>query len=67
MANFVQSFSVGMPKATITNFQKVTQIERKPIAKPFWETQLFMWLCIILGGGAVAYFAFGLLKNMKNE
>ena len=67
LANFVQSFSIAMPKATITNFQKVTQIERKPFAKPFWETQLFMWLCIILGGGVVAYFAFGLLKDMKNE
>ncbi len=67
LANFVQSFSVGMPKASITNFQKVEKSETQSTEKPFWQTQLFMWLCIILGGGVVAYFAFGLLKDMKNE
>ncbi|NHN27675.1 hypothetical protein FIA58_018495 [Flavobacterium jejuense] len=67
LANFVQSFSIGMPKGTITNFQKVEKAEIKSTEKSFWQTQLFMWICIVLGGGVVAYFAFGLLKDMKNE
>jgi hypothetical protein len=35
--------------------------------KPFWQTQIFMWICIIAGGAMVGYFAFGLLKDMKND
>jgi hypothetical protein len=65
LANFVQSFSEGMPQATITNFQKIENKIIKSAEKTFWQSALFMWICIVLGGLAITYFAFGLLKDMK--
>lgn len=65
LANFISSSTVNLPEVTIVNFHKVENKEKKSTTKSFWQTQLFMWICIILGGGIVAYFAFGLLKDMK--
>ncbi|HJR99349.1 MAG TPA: hypothetical protein VJ780_00325 [Flavobacterium sp.] len=67
LGNFISSSTVNLPEVTIVNFHKVENKEKNSTAKSFWQTQLFMWICIILGGGIVAYFAFGLLKDMKNE
>jgi len=67
LANFISSLTMNLPEVTIVNFHKVENKEKNSTAKSFWQTQLFMWICIILGGGIVAYFAFGLLKDMKNE
>jgi hypothetical protein len=67
LANFVQSFSVGRAEATIINFQKIEHKENQSTNKSFWQSPLFMWICIVLGGGFVAYFAFGLLKDMKKD
>lgn len=65
--NSISGTTHNSPEAKITNFHKVESEAKLTSEKPFWQTQLFMWLCIILGGGIVAYFAFGLLKDMKNE
>lgn len=65
LANFVQSFSEGMPQATITNFQKIEKKTIKSVEKTFWQSAFFMWICIVLGGAVIAYFAYGLLKDMK--
>jgi hypothetical protein len=67
LINFISDSIYNLPEAKITNFQKVVDDEINPKEKSFWKTQLFMWICIVLGGGIVAYFAFGLLKDMKNE
>ncbi|WP_130736651.1 hypothetical protein [Flavobacterium sp. J27] len=66
LVNFMESFPVGMPKATITNFHKIEK-EKHIKEKSFWQTNGFMWLCIVLGIGIVVYFALGLLKDMKEE
>lgn len=66
LVNFMESFTVGMPKATITNFYKIEK-EKHIKGKSFWQTNLFMWICIVLGIGIVVYFTLGLLKDMKNE
>ena len=65
LANFVQSFSEGMPQETITNFQKIEKTTIKSVEKTFWQSAFFMWICIVLGGAVIAYFAYGLLKDMK--
>lgn len=67
LANFISGSTYSSPEAKITNFHKVESEAKLTTKKPFWQTQLFMWLCIIIGGGIVGYFAFGLLKDMKNE
>lgn len=66
LINFMESFPVGMPKATITNFHKIEK-EKHIKEKSFWQTNGFMWLSIVLGIGIVVYFALGLLKDMKKE
>lgn len=66
LVNFMESFTVGMPKATITNFYKIEK-EKHIKGKSFWQTNGFMWFCIVLGIGIVIYFALGLLKDMKKE
>lgn len=67
LANFISGVTNNLPEAKIYNFNKIGIAKSESTEKPFWQTQLFMWICIILGGGVVAYFAFGLLKDMKNE
>ena len=62
----MESFPVGIPKATITNFHKIEK-EKHIKEKSFWQTNGFMWLSIVLGIGIVVYFALGLLKDMKKE
>ncbi|VXB44960.1 conserved hypothetical protein [Flavobacterium sp. 9AF] len=66
LVNFMESFTVGMPKVTITNFHKIEK-EKHIKGKSFWQTNLFMWFCIVIGIGIVIYFALGLLKDMKKE
>lgn len=66
LINFMESFPVGIPKATITNFHKIEK-EKHIKEKSFWQTNGFMWLSIVLGIGIVVYFALGLLKDMKKE
>lgn len=65
LESFVAETVVSLPEVTIMNFTKLKKESTVQAEKSFWQTKLFMWLCIILGGGLVAYFAFGLLKDMK--
>lgn len=65
LESFVAGTVVNLPEVTIMNFTKLNKQNTLQAEKSFWQTKLFMWLCIIFGGGIVAYFAFGLLKDMK--
>lgn len=67
LGNFVASTALNFPEVTLSNFMKVNAENKVQAEKQFWQTKLFMWICIILGGSIVGYFAFGLLKDMKEE
>lgn len=67
LENFIGETVLNFPEVSISNFNKLDAEKAIQVEKPFWETKLFMWICIIIGGGVVASFAFGLLKDMKNE
>ena len=67
LENFIAETVANFPEVSISNFNKLNAEKAIQAEKTFWETKLFMWICIIIGGGVVAYFAFGLLKDMKNE
>ncbi len=67
LESFVAETVVNLPEVAISNFDKANAKESKVSKKSFWQTKLFMWICIILGGTLVAYFAFGLIKDLKNE
>ena len=67
LENFVAATVVNLPEVRIENFKKLDAENSVQAEKSFWQTKLFMWICIILGGAIVAYFAFGLLNDMKEE
>lgn len=65
LESFVAATVINLPEVSVVNFKKLDSQSSIQSEKPFWQTKLFMWICIIIGGGIVAYFAFGLLKDMK--
>lgn len=67
LASFIKESKIEYPKATISNFNKV-EIEKTEVSeKTFWQTNAFMWICILFGIAIIGYFAVGLLKDMKKE
>lgn len=65
LEEFVAETAVNFPEVSISNFSKSKIENALPADKQFWQTPLFMWICIVFGGALVAYFAFGLLKDMR--
>jgi hypothetical protein len=65
LANFIEESKNDYALAAISNFEKVAPKNVTTTEKTFWQSALFMWICIVLGGAVIAYFAFGLLKDMK--
>jgi hypothetical protein len=66
LINFKSNFTSDLPEAVITNFNKI-DIQNNPHLKekPFWQTNAFMWVCILLAILVIGYFAFGLIKDLK--
>jgi hypothetical protein len=67
LANFISEATLNLPKATISNFKKSEKEILQQTEKSFFQTQLFMWICIIVAAVLIGFFAFGLLKDMKEE
>lgn len=65
LVNFKSTFNTDLPEAYITDFNKTNHPN---LAKEtsFWQTNLFMWICILLAILVIGYFALSLLKDMKN-
>lgn len=67
LANSGIDFNQNYPTATISNLEKIEQSKSKETAKTFWQTPLFMWICIVLAVAIIGYFAVGLIKDMNRE
>lgn len=67
LGNFISNKTKNVATANIVNFKKVVVEKQEPTEKPFWQTNLFMWVCIVLGGLLILYIAFGLLKDIGTE
>lgn len=65
LINFIPNKTSNFPEATITQFTKVNKATKTAIKKAIWETNAFMWGCIVIGIAVVGYFSMGLLKDMK--
>lgn len=65
LVNFKSTFSTDLPQATITHFSKIDAKAESSNNKSFWQTNTFMWLCILFAIIVISYFAFGLLKDLK--
>lgn len=51
---------------SISDFEK-TSSNKKAKAQQIWQTNWFLWTSIILAGLIIAYFAFGLLKDVEKK
>ncbi len=67
LANSGIDFNQNYPVATISNLEKLEQTKSKEESKTFWQTPLFMWICIVLAVAIIGYFAVGLIKDMNKK
>lgn len=66
LVNFKADFTSNLPEAVITNFTKIdNQDNAHSQEKPFWQTNLFMWICILSAILVIGYFSLGLIKDLK--
>lgn len=67
IGNFISKDIVFIEEALVTGFFKIEDQEEDIKKTLFWQTNIFMWICIVLGGVFVVYFAWGLLKDINKE
>lgn len=67
LQNFEFENSKELKVLTIENLKKSKQVKAQSQEQKFWQTKWFLWICIVVGGLAVSYFAFGLLSDMKEK
>jgi hypothetical protein len=67
LENFKNKMSNNLPEAKIYDIKHLSTKENQTKDKSFWQQSWFMWLCIGLGGLAIAFFTTSLVKDMKNN
>lgn len=67
LENFIADHTLNAKEIAISQFSKIENNKKGSEEKPFWQTTVFMWLCIILGGATIIYFTLTLLKDMSKE
>ena len=67
LGNFISDKTNTIDEVSLTSFSKLKIEKDKIQEKSFWQTPLFMWICIGLGGVIVVFFALGLLKDIKEK
>lgn len=61
------NFNQNYPTATISNLEKIDNPKESEKAESFWQTPLFMWLCIGLAVLIIGYFAVAMIKDLNKE
>ncbi|PQJ76460.1 hypothetical protein [Polaribacter glomeratus] len=67
LGNFVSDTILNIEEVSVINFLKEKNKDSKIIEKAFWQTPIFMWICIIFVGLLIVYFALDLLKDIKHQ
>jgi hypothetical protein len=67
LQNFEFDNSKELNVLTIENLKKSEQVKAQSQEQKFWQSKWFLWICIVIGGLAVIYFALGMLKDMKEK
>jgi len=68
LGNFISEKTTIIDEdVNIQNFIKTKTKTAIIKGKPFWETAVFMWVCIIFVGVLITYFALDLLKDVKHQ
>lgn len=65
LENFRNSIDNNLPEAKIYNIKHLDSQKTNLKNQSIWQQAWFMWLCIGLGGIAVAFFTKSLIKDMK--
>ncbi|WP_407401478.1 hypothetical protein [Chryseobacterium sp.] len=64
-------FSKNYPQTSVTNLTSLEDKDNPNKAnnkkKSFWQTTLFMWICIVLAVAIIGYFAIMMIKDMNKE
>lgn len=66
IVNFDFNYEKKLPQAEIENFEKINN-NKASKDQQFWQSPLFMWISIIFGAMLIAYFAFGLIKDLEKK
>lgn len=67
LQNFEFDNSKELNVLTIENLKKSEQVKAQSQEQKFWQSKWFLWICIVIGGLAVIYFALGMLNDMKEK
>ena len=68
LINFVKESPQLLPAATLSEFKELaTDAAVAAPEKKFYETKLFLWICVIIGALAIALFSYKLMKDMKGN
>jgi hypothetical protein len=67
LGNFVSDNILNIEEVLVIDFLKVKTKKISIQDKPFWQTPVFMWICIIFVGLFIVYFALDLLKDVKRQ
>ncbi|MGA9211619.1 hypothetical protein [Kaistella sp.] len=60
------NFNRNYPIVTFSDLELIHNNE-SIAAKSFWQTSLFMWICIVLAVFRIGYFALTMIKDMNKE
>ncbi|MCG8891287.1 hypothetical protein, partial [Tenacibaculum finnmarkense] len=61
------STTKNITETSITSFSKNKSKAVSPKNIPFWQTTIFMWICILLASLGIIYFAFKLIKDIDSQ
>ncbi|MDP5105238.1 MAG: hypothetical protein NWQ31_03615 [Polaribacter sp.] len=67
LGNFLSDSIINVGQVSIVDFLKINKKDLQIKEKPFWQTRLFMWICIIFVSLFIVYFALDLVKNVKHQ
>jgi hypothetical protein len=61
------NFNQNFPSTTVSNLESIQKTEVQESKKEFWQTPLFMWICIIIAIVIIGYFSVGMIKDMNKD
>lgn len=67
LVNFAQDFTSDLPKATISNLEKIDTEVKNDAEKSFWQKPVFLWTAILLSLALLGYFVFSMLKDVDKK
>ncbi len=66
LSAFRDTLQARLPEVAITSVKPNEGVSKSSAARPFWQSEWFMWSCIGIGAAMIAYFTAALLKDMRN-